>query len=182
MPRDYTKVLDIAASIGAAEEPRTERMRALIDALWQAFGSDEPTPGDNTISWIGFYTAERTGTGATEAHSHNDRRLILGPSRNKPACSPIGLHGACGQSLLRKTTLVVRDVAALGKDYIACDPKDRSELVIPVINDTGECEAVLDADSFDVAAFTRHDAEQLALAMERADLLHSAAAVPIDIV
>jgi len=174
MPRDYSSILDLAASIGAADVGREDRMRLLVDALWDAFGADEPATGCQAVSWIGFYIAGPDVGG--------EQTMVLGPSRNKPACSPIGVHGACGQGMLRKSTLVVRDVASLGEGYIACDPRDRSELVIPVIDDAGVCDAVLDADSFDVGAFTRYDAEQIAAAMERADLLHRAASVPIDVI
>ena len=61
-----------------------QRMRAVADALWNALH-------DKGVSWVGFYV--------DHSDQPDDQRLILGPCRNKPACSPIGLHGVCGQTL-----------------------------------------------------------------------------------
>ena len=119
-------------------------MRTAADVFWEHLA---PTG----VSWIGFYTIQ---PGATE--------MLLGPRRDKPACSPIGLHGACGQSAATKSTLVVTHVKNLGEGYVACDPKDTSELVIPCIGADGACWGVLDADSFDEGSFSEADARALA--------------------
>ncbi len=113
-------------------------MQATVDALWDALK-------DTGVSWVGFYLHE----GADE--------LVLGPRRDKPACSPIGLHGVCGQAFTQRRPIVVRDVRALGKDYIACDPRDLSEVVIPLLDADGKCWGVLDLDSHDVDAFSEAD-------------------------
>ena len=63
------------------------------------------------------------------------------------------MHGACGQAFRSGKPLVVRDVRSLGEGYVACDPRDLSEVVIPVFNADGTPWGVLDADSFDTAAF-----------------------------
>lgn len=47
----------------------------------------------------------------------------------------------------------------LGANYIACDPRDQSELVIPMVDQHGHCEGVLDVDSYDVGAFDERDVE-----------------------
>jgi len=117
-------------------------MQAVVDALW---GSLHPAG----VSWVGFYLYE------------SREELILGPRRDKPACSPIGMHGACGQALKLRKPLVVRDVAELGADYIACDPLDRSEVVLPLFDESGTCWGVLDLDSHYVGAFDDTDAEGL---------------------
>jgi putative methionine-R-sulfoxide reductase with GAF domain len=127
---------------------RQQRMRVLVDALWEGLSA-------SGVSWVGFYLHE----------GHDE--LVLGPSRDKPACSPIGLHGACGRAFFEKRPLVVRDVADLGENYVACDPRDRSELVIPLFEPDGTCWGVLDLDSFDVGSFDRTDVEGL-LAVLRA--------------
>ena len=100
----------------------------------------------------------------------DDRRLVLGPCRDKPACSPIGLHGACGQALLSRRTLIVRDVADLGSGYIACDPRDRSEIVVPLIDSTDRCWGVLDLDSWEVGSFSDDDERGLKLVLHAAGL------------
>lgn len=117
-------------------------MQAVVDALWDAFAAQG-------YSWVGFYLE---APDAPEAE-----RLVLGPRRDKPACSPIGLHGACGTAFLSKQTLIVRDVKDLGENYVACDPRDQSEIVIPMIDAAGTCWGVLDIDSFEIGAFDERD-------------------------
>ncbi len=153
--RDYGEVLRAAAAMPAGAT-RQARMATVCDAIWREHAS-------RGVSWVGFYL-DRPG----EA---DDRRLILGPRRDKPACSPIGLHGACGRALLSRSTLIVRDVRGLGPGYIACDPRDQSELVIPLCDDSGTWWGVLDLDSFDVGAFDEHDAAELTLVLVAAGLL-----------
>jgi len=120
-------------------------MRAVVDVLWESLS----TAG---VSWVGFYV--------NQPGEPPDRRLVLGPCRNSPACSPIGLHGACGSCLLSGRALIVRDARELGQNYIACDPRDRSEVVVPLFHDDS-CWGVLDLDSHDVGSFNHADAEGL---------------------
>jgi len=127
---------------------RKRRMREVCDVLWRFFK-------DEGVSWVGFYTKDP-----------DEDQMILGPSRDKPACSPLELRGACGMSWLKKRPIIVNDVHNLGEHYIACDPKDRSEIVIPLFNDDGSCFGVLDVDSFDRNAFSEHDLIELRRLME----------------
>lgn len=133
-------------------ESREKLMQIAVDICWEALA---PTG----ISWIGFYL-KQPGTD----------ELILGPRRDKPACSPIGLHGMCGHCYLNRRPIIVRDVATLGDSYIACDPRDRSEVVIPLLEVDGSCWGVLDADSYDIAAFGNADAAGLTELVEHAGL------------
>ena len=142
----------IAARL-APQGTRQDRMRAVTDALWEALR-------ERGVSWVGFYV-ERPGAALEE-------RLELGPCRNKPACSPIGLHGVCGQALTAGRVQIVRDVASLGGSYIACDPADRSEIVIPLADDDGRCWGVLDLDSHEAGAFDDADRRGLALVLRAA--------------
>ena len=149
-PRDYA-VLDRLAP----GPTREATMRLAADALWQAL-----SPA--SVSWVGFYT-----------RSSNPEELVLGPCRDKPACSPIGLHGVCGRCFISAAPIVVRDVASLGANYIACDPRDRSEVVVPLVEirpGGPACWGVLDLDSYDAGAFDARDAEQLARFIERLGL------------
>jgi putative methionine-R-sulfoxide reductase with GAF domain len=136
--RDYAQ---IAAKLRTAGS-RDERMRQVVDALWDSLS----TQG---VSWVGFYL------------HHGREELLLGPHRDKPACSPILLHGACGRAFLAQTPLIVRDVRALGRNYIACDRDDRSEAVLPLFDPQGRCCGVLDLDSHDTGAFERADVDGL---------------------
>lgn len=133
--RDYEA---LAERMRGVSGDRTQRMQAAVDAFWTELGSQG-------VSWIGFYLCD----GGDE--------MTLGPRRDKPACSPIGMHGACGRSFRSRRGIVVRDVRTLGANYVACDPRDQAELVIPLFDEGGECWGVLDADSFDVGAFDVDD-------------------------
>ena len=126
-------------------------MRAAADALWEGLK-------DTGVSWIGFYMHE------------GGEELVLGPMRDKPACSPIGMHGACGQVLRTGQPLVVHDVKELGDGYIACDPGDRSEVVVPLLDREGCCWGVLDLDSHEVGSFDRADVQGLMTVLRAAGL------------
>jgi putative methionine-R-sulfoxide reductase with GAF domain len=146
--RDYAALL-------TSLRPHPERQTAMqhaVDAMWDLLGP-------RGVSWIGFYL-KVAGTD----------EMVLGPRRDKPACSPIGLHGMCGRGWRERRPIIVDDVAALGANYIACDPRDRSELVIPLLGADGSCWGVLDADSYERAGFDERDIAGLREAVERAGL------------
>ena len=148
--RDYQAVVNQL-------RPCSTSQQIVVDALWDAFC-------DIGYSWVGFYI--------DQPGQPDDQRLILGPCLNKPACSPIGLHGVCGQSLTSKKTSIVKDVADLGENYIACDPNDKSEIVIPCISRDGTCWGVLDVDSQQVGAFDESDERGLRAVLDAAGLNH----------
>jgi putative methionine-R-sulfoxide reductase with GAF domain len=151
MSRDYQAVIEAARTTPA--EPIELRMQRVVDALWDAFHNDG-------VSWVGFYLADE--------RKPEGERLILGPCRDKPACSPIGIHGACGAAYMLHASQIVEDVRSLGPNYIACDPRDRSEIVVPVLDENGEPWGVLDLDSFDAGAFDHEDDEGLRKVLEAA--------------
>lgn len=139
--------------------PREARLRALVDALWGALSL-------TGVSWVGFYHGP--GEQLDDGRVAGPEEMLLGARRDKPACSPIGLHGVCGRGWRERASVVVRDVAVLGADYVACDPRDRSEVVVPLFDERGGCWGVIDADSFDVGAFTERDARELHALLARA--------------
>lgn len=138
MARDYVEIAETLVATG----DRVQRMRAVVDALWEALQ-------DTGVSWVGIYV-----------HAGGDE-LVLAARRDKPACSPIGMHGACGTAFKTRRPLVVRDVQDLGPNYIACDPRDRSEVVLPLLEADGSCWGVLDLDSHDVGSFGTEDVNGL---------------------
>jgi L-methionine (R)-S-oxide reductase len=141
----------IAAQLRGAGD-RQRQMQATVDALWDALKNAG-------VSWVGFYVHE------------GGEELVLGPRRDKPACSPIGLHGACGRVFQSRAPLVVRDVKDLGQNYIACDPRDRSEVVIPLLAADGTCWGVLDLDSHEVGSFNEDDVAGLTGVLRAAGLM-----------
>lgn len=152
MPRPYAKLLDRLASKGMAAASRDVRMQAVVDAMWDLLA---PTG----VSWVGFYDKP---AGREE--------MILLARRDKPACSPLGMHGVCGRCWRERRPIVLHDAAALGANYVACDPKDRSEVVVPLFDADGSCWGVLDADSYDAGAFDESDANGFTEAVECAGL------------
>jgi putative methionine-R-sulfoxide reductase with GAF domain len=150
--RDYALLAERVAPDTAAPGRRDDRMQEIVDAAWELLGS-------RSVSWIGFYLKEP-----------NQDLMVLGPRRDKPACSPIGLHGMCGRCWKERAPVIVDDVATLGAGYIACDPRDRSELVLPLLEADGSCWGVLDADSYDIGSFGDADVAGLARVLERAGL------------
>jgi putative methionine-R-sulfoxide reductase with GAF domain len=156
------------------------RLQPLCDALWE-----ELSP--RGVSWIGFYLAsgpEGVIADHVAAEGEVDRRvssmesssaidephMVLVARRDKPACSPIGMHGVCGQAYREESIRLVDDVGLLGHGYVACDPRDRSELVIPVYRN-GVLWGVLDADSHEFACFGDGDIGGLGGVLRVAGLL-----------
>jgi L-methionine (R)-S-oxide reductase len=126
-----------------------QRMRAVADLLWEAFC-------DQGVSWVGFY--------ASNEEKPEDARLELVACRDKPACSPIGLGGVCGKAYTTGRAQIVDDVRELGEAYIACDPRDLSEIVIPFFGRGASeeaCVGVLDLDSYETKSFDIRDQEGL---------------------
>lgn len=152
--RDYASILDRfdAEPHLLPAHLREDRMQQVVDAVWEIVR-------DRGVSWIGFYTK----------HPQRDE-MNLGPRRDKPACSPLGLNGMCGRSWLEHRPILVHDTAALKGGYIACDPKDRSEVVIPLFEADGRCYGVLDADSYDAGSFDTADVVGLTVLVEHAGL------------
>lgn len=146
-----------------APSNRAERMKLVVDLVWDAMGSrpveSEQHPTGRPYSWVGFYTRERDAD-----------EMILTECRDTPACSPIGLHGMCGRSCVEQRSILVDDVRTLDTGYVACDPRDQSEIVLPLFDESGRCWGVLDGDSFDLAAFGDADLAGLADLVEAVGL------------
>ena len=99
-------------------------------------------------SWVGWYV--RRGD-----------ELVLGPFQGNVACVRIKLgRGVCGTAAAERRTVIVDDVEQF-PGHIACDAGSRSEIVVPVLRG-GEVVAVLDVDSYELAAFDGDDAAGLA--------------------
>jgi L-methionine (R)-S-oxide reductase len=98
-------------------------------------------------SWVGFYLRRpREGD-----------ELVLGPFQGNVACVRIAIgRGVCGTAARTRRTLIVPDIAEF-PGHIACDAGSRSEIVVPVLHQ-GELVAVLDLDSYELAAFDDIDA------------------------
>lgn len=99
-------------------------------------------------SWAGFYLLKQF-------------QLVLGPFQGNVACVRIALdRGVCGAAATQRRTIIVPDVSRF-PGHIACDGGTRSEIVVPIKRD-GQVVAVLDLDSYQLAAFDDVDAQGLA--------------------
>lgn len=96
--------------------------------------------------WTGFYQVLEPG-----------RRLIVGPYQGTLGCLTIEFgRGVCGRAAATGRTVVVSDVREFA-DHIVCDARSRSEIVVPVFDDTRALVAVLDIDADTVRAFGNED-------------------------
>ena len=85
--------------------------------------------------WVGFYRVV------------SPRLLKVGPYQGGHGCLTIPFdRGVCGRCASEKTTQIVADVTKLPY-HIACSGTTLSEIVVPVLDASGEVRAVLDVDS-----------------------------------
>ena len=110
--------------------------------------------------WVGFYQIV-------------DGELTVGPYQGSPACLVLERHrGVCWTGIDRADAVVVPDVHAF-PGHIVCDERAASEVVIPLVDESGWIRGVLDVDSDDLEAFDDVDAgylrEIVALVHERRD-------------
>jgi len=100
------------------------------------------------FSWTGFYLLR-------------DGELTVGPYQGPLACLVLEAHtGICWAGIDRGETVVVPDVHAFS-GHIACDPRSRSEIVVPLRDPGGTIVGVLDVDSTKPGHFDEADAEGL---------------------
>ena len=86
----------------------------------------------NTV-FAGFYLFDGNG-------------LVLGPFQGGVSCVRIALgKGVCGESAASRQSVIVGDVKNYS-NYISCDSKALSEIVVPIVK-KGQLLAVLDLDS-----------------------------------
>jgi GAF domain-containing protein len=87
-----------------------------------------------SFSWVGFYLLKKG-------------QLIVGPYQGHLACQTLEKNkGVCWAGIHEKKTIIVPDVHDF-PGHIACDSHSQSEIVIPLLNLTGELTGVMDVDS-----------------------------------
>lgn len=87
--------------------------------------------------------------------------LVVGPYLGTVGCLEIAIgRGVCGTAAARRETMIVPDVTKF-PGHIACDPRSRSEIVVPVFNREDDLIAVLDVDSDKLNAFDPEDRQGL---------------------
>ncbi|KJZ18994.1 GAF domain-containing protein [Loktanella sp. S4079] len=104
---------------------------------------------DDRFDWTGFYRV-------TEPEM-----LKIGPYQGGHGCLTIPFsRGVCGAAARTKQTQLVPDVDAF-EGHIACASSTKSELVLPVFDQSGTVIAVFDIDSNLPDAFDETDAVAL---------------------
>lgn len=138
----YAEVEAEILAVLDGEPNRIARMATVASMLADAFPA---------FFWTGFYVVDETKPG----------ELVVGPYQGTLGCLriPFG-RGVCGAAAKTRQTQVVEDVQAF-PGHIACDSRSASEIVVPVLDATGELIAVLDVDATEFAAFDAVDAEAL---------------------
>lgn len=147
--------------IDLREVPRGRAYEELRQHVSSALAEvDDPIAAMATISslvhhalgflWTGFYRVVEPG-----------RLLRVGPYQGTLGCLEIEFgRGICGIAAESGEPVVVDDVLE-HPNHITCDPRSRSEIVVPVFDAGGGLIAVFDADSEEVAAFS--DVDRLGL-------------------
>jgi L-methionine (R)-S-oxide reductase len=94
--------------------------------------------------WTGFYLLD-------------GGELIVGPYQGPVACQHLEKDkGVCWAGIHREESIVVADVHSF-PGHIACDPRSKSEIVVPVRDAEGKIIGVLDVDSNKTDAFDGED-------------------------
>ncbi len=122
--------------------------------------TDEPSARMATIAavlhnkieyfyWTGFYMLVKD-------------ELIVQTYQGPLACQVLKKHtGVCWAGIDSKETVVVQDVEKF-PGHIACDSASKSEIVVPLRNNSGNINGVLDVDSKSLNSFDEIDALWLA--------------------
>lgn len=139
----YQKVVPEIESLVADETDLVANLSNIVGALKQAFG----------FFWVGFYVSK-------------DSQLVLGPFQGPVACTRIDFDsGVCGHCYSTKQPVIVPDVHEF-PGHIACSTESRSEIVVPLITESGEILGVLDVDSDEPDYFSETDSEGLSKVAE----------------
>ncbi|MDA7966460.1 GAF domain-containing protein [Ruegeria sp.] len=133
----------LAKAIAALTEGETDQVALMATVACEVHHADD------RFDWTGFYRVTEPGL------------LKIGPYQGGHGCLVIPFdRGVCGAAARTGQTQLVPDVDAF-PGHIACASSTRSELVLPVRDESGEIIAVFDIDSNQPDAFTEMDATAL---------------------
>lgn len=136
----YAQLLDLQHVLLEGSNDAIAAMATTSALLHHAFGH----------LWTGFYRVVEPGV-----------LLRVGPYQGSLGCLDIAFgRGVCGTAAAERRTVIVEDVHTF-PGHITCDPRSRSEIVVPVFDAAGELLAVLDIDSSVPGAFDTADREGL---------------------
>jgi len=135
----YTRIYNQLSELIMKTQNPTARMATVCALLHHKM------PG---FFWTGYYMLDRG-------------ELIVGPYQGPVACLLLKKDtGVCWAGINQQKPVVVADVHCF-EGHIACNPKSKSEIVVPLYNAVGEIVGVLDIDSDRLNQFDNVDAEEL---------------------
>lgn len=138
----YAEVEAEILAVLEGESNRTARMATVASMLADGFPH---------FFWTGFYVVDPDKAG----------ELVVGPYQGTLGCLRIAFgRGVCGAAARDRVTQVVDDVHAF-PGHIACDSRSASEIVVPVLDASGDLIAVFDVDATETSAFDAVDAHAL---------------------
>ena len=136
----YQNIIKNIESLLKGETDTISIMSTISCELFQAF---EPW------NWVGFYRLV------------DERTLKVGPYQGTHGCLVIDINqGVCGKCAREQKVQIENDVTKLPY-HIACSTDTKSEIVLPVLDRSGQLEAVLDIDSLELNSFDEIDEKYL---------------------
>jgi GAF domain-containing protein len=103
--------------------------------------------------WTGFYL-------------YKNGKLIVGPYQGPLACQELEKDkGVCWAAYNKRSAMVVPDVHAF-PGHISCDTRSKSEITVPVFEQSGEIAAIFDVDSDRIDSFNEVDRTALSAIMD----------------
>ncbi len=135
----YERIYEQLGELVVAKSPNATAAMATICALLHAKMPHH--------SWTGFYLLAPGG------------ELHVGPYQGPVACQVLDEGGVCLHAARTREPVVVPDVHAF-PGHVACDPRSRSEIVLPLMVD-GRVRGVLDIDARKPAQFDEDDVPPL---------------------
>src|SRR6056297_695767 len=102
----------------------------------------------DTFFWTGYYFLK-------------EGDLVVGPYQGSVACQVLTKNeGVCWAGVNQEKPIVVPDVNEF-PGHIACDSRSKSEIVVPLYNNSGKIVGVLDIDSDRQNSFDEIDEKEL---------------------
>jgi GAF domain-containing protein len=135
----YQRIYDQLKELVAKSNDPLARMSTVIAVLHHKM---------NSFFWTGYYFLK-------------EGELVVGPYQGPVACQILTKNqGVCWTGVNQNKPIVVADVNEF-PGHIACDSRSKSEIVVPVYNNSEEIIGVLDIDSDELNAFDEVDEEEL---------------------
>jgi GAF domain-containing protein len=134
----YDEIAPQIESLVAGEIDMVANLANIAAVLKEAFG----------FFWVGFYLRK-------------ENQLVLNAFQGPLACTRIDFDkGVCGHAYRTRTIVIVPNVEEF-PGHIACSSASKSEIVLPIFDQSGEVFGVLDVDSDRLNDFSEADAEGL---------------------